>query len=66
MEWSTMEMVDGKGGMDTAEVEDGEEVVVIVAAVEEAMVVGMCNKRRVVTMTMVDQGHHLCKTVVSS
>ncbi|KAA8545207.1 hypothetical protein F0562_019904 [Nyssa sinensis] len=40
------------------EVEGGDEAVVIVGG-EEAMAVGICNKSRVVTITMVDQGQHL-------
>lgn len=56
-----MEMVDGMVDVDMVE-EDGvgEEAVVFVD-VEEAMVVGICNKTWVVTMTMVDQGHRLLK-----
>ncbi|GAY39766.1 hypothetical protein CUMW_046940 [Citrus unshiu] len=52
MEWSsTMEMV-GVGMV--AEVEAVEEAVVVFVGMEEATVVGICNKNLVVIMTMVE------------
>ena len=60
-----MEMVVGMVdvGMEQ-EVRVREEAVVFVDT-EEDMVVEICNKSWVVTMAMVDQGHHLPKAMVS-
>ncbi|XP_028056917.1 uncharacterized protein LOC114260904 [Camellia sinensis] len=56
-----MEMVDGMVDVDmVVEAELGEDAAVFLD-VEEAMVVGICNKTWVVTM--VDQGHCLLKAV---
>ena len=60
-----MEMLAGIVSVATVEeVGAGEEALVIVD-VEEATVVGICNRSMVVTTAMVDQGHHLLKAAVS-
>ncbi|CAL5348610.1 unnamed protein product [Camellia sinensis] len=57
----TMEMVDGMVDVDMVEEAELGEDAAVFLDVEEAMVVGICNKTWVVTM--VDQGHRLLKAV---